>query len=445
MNELNDSFDRQVRQSLERLVDVPPRDPQAAARGRAQFLAQAESLSRGASRASAPRLTGWGGLLDLLTGKKRFALAPLTTVLIVALVLGGAGTAVYAAQDDLPTDPLYRVKTLSEDVRLGLTGDPEAQVGLSLEFADRRVEEIEALNRMRVVPPGPLAARLQAQLDRALDAAAGLDDAGMNRALRKAQTTIEQQILRMAAVQANAPEHAQPAVARVQTMLAERRALVQLGLADPAAFRERERTRDGEPQPTPAHTPGSGIGPGLGISQTVTPGGSLGPGPGISQTVAPTNGLGPGISQTATPGGTEPGPGISQTVTPAGGYGPGPQMTPTPGVGDGHPEPTPAGGNLQPTPAPGGGDAPQPTAVPGGNPEPTPSGSGGGGNGGDPQPTSAPGGGDTPQPTSAPGGDPEPTPGSGGGGGNSSDPQPTSVPGGDSPQPTPGRGSSGHS
>ncbi len=332
----------------------------------------------------------------------------MTVVLIVSLALGGTGAAVYAAQDDLPTEPLYGVKTLSEDVRLGLTGNPEAQVKLSLEFANRRMGEIESLNVGGVVPPDPVATRLQAQLDNALHVAAGMDDAGLNRALIQVQAAIEQQTQRMAQVQANAPEEAQPILARVQAMLAERRALAQMGLEDPLAFRQRQRTRIGEPQPTPLHTPGSGIGPGPGISQTVTPGNGFGPGPGISLTVAPGNGFGPGpgisltvtpsgpfgpgagisqtvtpgngfgpgpgISQTVTPGnGFGPGPGISQTVTSGGGYGPGPQVTLTPASGSGN------GGNPQPTPEPGGGGNPQPTPVPGsgGNLTPTPKPSGG--------------------------------------------------------------------
>ncbi len=275
----------------------------------------------------------------------------MTIVLIVSLALGGGGAVVYAAQNDLPTEPLYGLKTLSEDVRLGLTGNPEAQVQLSLEFANRRVEEMAALAERGAIPPEPVAARLQTQLDNALHIAAGMDDAGLNRALARTQERIEQQIQRMAMAQANAPEQAQPVLARVQAMLTERRALAQMGLADPQAFRQRQQTRTGEPQPTPLHTPDSGLGPGPGISQTVTPGGGLGPGPGISQTITPGGGLGPGpgISQTVTPGGgLGPGPGISQTVTPGGGLGPGPgiSQTVTPGGG--------LGPGPQVTPVPGG-------------------------------------------------------------------------------------------
>jgi len=376
MNEPNEPIDPRVRQSLEQLVVVPPRDAQAAARGRAQFLAQAESLSRGVSRADVPRHTGWSELLlNLFARKERFAMSTLMTVLVVvSLVFGGTGAAVYAAQDDLPTELLYGVKTLSEDVRLGLAGNPEAQVELSLEFANRRVEEITALNGIGIAPSEPVAARLQAQLDNALYVAAGMDDAGLNRALTRVQERIEQQIQRMAMVQANAPEEAQPILAQVQAMLAERHALAQMGLADPLAFRQRQRTRTGEPQPTPVHTPGSGIGPGPGISLTVAPGNGFGPGPGISLTVTPsgTFGPGPGISQTVTPGnGFGPGAGISQTVTPAGGYGPGPQSTSTAG----------GGGTSQPTPEPTGGGNPQMTPIPtgGGTPGSTPKPGGGGG------------------------------------------------------------------
>jgi hypothetical protein len=449
MKKPNDSIDPRVRQSLEHLSNVPPRDPQAAARGRAQFLSQAESLSRDLSRARVPRRTGWGELLDLFIRRKHFALTPLATVsLMVVLALGVTGAVVYAAQDDLPTDPLYRVKTLGEDVRLGFTGSPEAQVELSLEFANRRVEEMEALNRMGVVPPGPVAARLRAQLDRVLYTAAGLDDAGLTCALTQVQATIEQQTLRMAMVRANAPEQAQPIIAQVQAALTERHALAQMGLADPQAFRQRQRTQSG-PQPTPFHTPSSGVGHGPAISQTVTPDHGLGPGHGISLAVTPggTFTPAPSISPTATPGhglGTA-GPGTSLTVTPSGTFSPSPgiSQTVTPGSS--------GSGDSQPTPEPGGGS--------GDNPQPTPVAPSGSGSDDEPQPTPGDGGGDNPRPTSIPGGgdgdDSQPTPVPGGGSEGSGDSQPTPksgegdgasqvtpAPGGGSPAPTPKSGGS---
>lgn len=67
-------------------------------------------------------------------------------ILIVTTLVslfGGAG-AVYAADDAVPGDILYPVKTLVEDARL-LLADEEADVDLLLEFLDERLAEIGIL------------------------------------------------------------------------------------------------------------------------------------------------------------------------------------------------------------------------------------------------------------------------------------------------------------
>lgn len=60
-----------------------------------------------------------------------------------ALLASGAGVA-YASEGALPGDPLYSAKTTIEGVRLAFSGS-EGDVALFNEFANRRVEEMQAL------------------------------------------------------------------------------------------------------------------------------------------------------------------------------------------------------------------------------------------------------------------------------------------------------------
>ncbi len=64
-------------------------------------------------------------------------------ITMLTTLLGGGGV-VYAANDALPGEVLYPVKAVVEDVQLALTG-PEGDVALLDQFAQRRVEEVQAL------------------------------------------------------------------------------------------------------------------------------------------------------------------------------------------------------------------------------------------------------------------------------------------------------------
>ncbi|OGL64533.1 hypothetical protein A3F52_02460 [Candidatus Uhrbacteria bacterium RIFCSPHIGHO2_12_FULL_47_11] len=81
-------------------------------------------------------------IFHLLIPKLRFKY--MIVALILALVLGGGGT-VAAAQNDLPGDALYGVKLASERVAERLVRSEETKVALDAKFADRRADEIVAL------------------------------------------------------------------------------------------------------------------------------------------------------------------------------------------------------------------------------------------------------------------------------------------------------------
>ena len=394
MNPLDDSIDPRVKAALDQLRPASPRDPQAEARGRAAFLAQAQMLGQAVS---ARPIRRHRGQIHFFLGKE---LSPMTTiatiVLVLALALGGTGGAVYAAQNDLPTETLYSLKLLSEDARLSLTADPTARANLLLEFAQRRVQEITALSAKSQPPLEPVATRLREEVDAALQMAASVDDATRNRMLAQIQAQLETELQAMTQAEAIASGEAAPILDQTRTMLQERQQLCQIGLADPQAFRDQlgdltrdqdqDRLRDqtgtpqagdqdqdrlreqtGTPQrgPDPSRTP-EPIGTALGPGPVNTPPGAgpqetaIGPGP---QETA----MGPGPQETAMgpgPQETAMGPGPQETA-----MGPGPQET---AMGPG-PQETAMGPGPQETAM---GPGPQETAM-GPGPMNTPVGSGG--------------------------------------------------------------------
>ncbi len=267
-----------------------------------------------------------------------------TILLVVSLLLGGSGITVAAAQASLPDDPLYPVKTWSEDLRSEITRDPQARLNLSLELAERRTAEIAQMVARDEVPPEPVLLRLQTHLQTALQLAAAQNDAQAIRALERIRQRLEVQYQRLLQ-QANVINPmAQAVLARTRAMIQTHLQAVQEGLQDPQTLRQ--RLRQGMPETVPPRnqqpggnpwaqdTPGSGYGSGQGgnpwTQDTPTPGSGYGSGQGGNPWTqdTPTPGSGYGSGQ----GGN---PWTQNTPTPGSGYGPGPgpEATCTPGSG----------------------------------------------------------------------------------------------------------------
>ena len=295
-----------------------------------------------------------------------------TLMLIAALLLGGGGVTAVAAQTANPDSMLYPVKVWSEDARYSITGDDFARLDLSLEFANRRMAEIQSQLAAGETPGEALQFRLQNHLELALRLAAGLPPEQTSGALLRVQTALQSQLRAADAWQITGSAGEQVRH-RVRSMLQERLNLCEEGLQDPLQLRQRLQERQQNrinsdptlsgasslnPWTTGTPTPGSGYGPGPGGNQnpwtdgTPTPGSGYGPGPGENQnpwtdgTPTPGSGYGPGpgtgdgtpVCETCTPGtGIGPGPGdctpTCENCTPGAGIGPGPQPTGTGGSG----------------------------------------------------------------------------------------------------------------
>ena len=135
---------------LDRLRDVSPRDPQAAASGRDAYLREAKALREAVSIAPTVRLKrifgrrgarGFSGIG--WSGAPVHALVLAVAVLV--LLFGGAVATAHAAQDSLPGNPLYSVKTGLERAQLALSRDHARNAELHLLFAEKRLGELAGL------------------------------------------------------------------------------------------------------------------------------------------------------------------------------------------------------------------------------------------------------------------------------------------------------------
>ncbi|TRZ51622.1 hypothetical protein D4S03_04840 [bacterium] len=358
----SDELDLKLKNAFNDLQNIPPRAPQAAARGRENFLKQAMVFRQVVSRKSDQRHNRWNNIIFPLFQRKE-RLPVLNTLIAVVLAMsvffGGTGATVYAAQGSLPDEALYPVKTWSEDAILSLTGPAQMHLNYVLDFSDRRVAEMAGLLAAGKPIPEGVEYRLQNELDLVLELTAGMDDPQAIQQMLQIRTRAETQMQTMTMLMSGAPESAEPILLRTQARLQEQIQLATMGEADPQGFRMKIQQRFQNQGGSGEQTPGTGNNP-------------QDPGP-----VNPTEMPGPSGT------GNGPGPGGNQTTGTPGQYGPGshtPDRTPQPGGVSG--EPTPGTGSNPQGPGPmsptdilvptGTSDGPgpgmnQPTGTPGQN------------------------------------------------------------------------------
>lgn len=310
-------LDSRLEAYLDSLRPTPPRNTDEADRGRAAFLEEAASLGVPVSSRDKWRLKGW--IIPLW--KKRKEKSPMMTILTTLLVtltlaLGGTSATVYAAQNSLPDDFLYPLKTFTEDVQLGLRSDPQDQFDLLFDFTARRFKEINVMVDTGEPIPAKAAVRLQQQMSTMLKLAAGMDDAQLHQALMQIQAALQAHNQVMTNLMAQRPDQVDPMMTQLHQRLQTQQRLVNDGLSEPNLFRQRINSagnHPGEyPEPTPKLGEGKGLGPGnrtarpeptatgtLTTTATATPDqDSEGPGPGPGGD-GDNNGQGPGEPQPA--------------------------------------------------------------------------------------------------------------------------------------------------
>jgi len=252
----NDHSEEWMQKRLLVLHDVPGRSPDAEKTGRARFLGEAASLPAHSSY----RQNLWGTFKSFVSGRPaRLAFSAAAAVcLMLALLLVGSGTVVYAAQGSQPNQILYPVKLLSEDVRLRLAVNPQSQFQLNLTFADRRLDEIDKLAQSGQDPGTQVTDRLQNELNAALDSAANLESEGAVKALENMQANLQQHEDQLLKLQSQANPHAAANYTRVVEMLKEKVSLAEQGVKDPQSIHQllqQQQKQDKKPfEATPTST-----------------------------------------------------------------------------------------------------------------------------------------------------------------------------------------------
>jgi len=377
-----DKLKPEIRQDLEKLRQAPSRSPQKTASGRANYIYEAQEIRNAVSMGSKLRHKEWK-LIPLQTRKEPFRMSALATILlIVSLVFGGSTATLAAAQAALPDQPLYGLKLASEETRAQLTNQTQSRFELTLQFTNRRMQELQSLVEKGITPPQALLTRYQNQVELALRLAAGMPEEDLAPALLRLQETLRNHEQAMLQLQLQNPS--EPALQQLMLMIQTRLQLCQSGLDDPNSFRYQVQTQKGEeftpqsgqinsdggenqsggnPWTEGTPTPGSGYGEGNGSNPwttgTPTPGSGYGDGSGGNPytTGTPTPGSGYGDSS----GGN---PYTTGTPKPGSGYGDGsggnPYTTGTPTPGSGYGDGS--GGNpyTTGTPTPGSGYGPGP-------------------------------------------------------------------------------------
>jgi len=289
------------------LRSAAPIDPQVAAAEKAKFLLQGENLRQGLIPGSSVVYPEQDHRkLNALQRKQHLPyIKALVATILVLIFLVGSSFTVYAAQNSLPGQPLYLIKSWSEDVRLSMTFSTKAKLNLTLDYTNRRVDEISRLVASGKVLNDRTSERLQSELDNALQLAAQLDDPQMQNALGQIKRRAENQGITLEELINRLPPQAEPAIIHLQERLDEQVNLSTIGVKNPQAFRselhERLRARQG-PKHSPASDQSQSTPPGS--SNTPMPeqeDGHGGPGNGHGQSTPGNGNHGPKPTDTANP------------------------------------------------------------------------------------------------------------------------------------------------
>lgn len=223
---------------LHQLQEVPAREIELVSSGRSQFLEEGRILRISETGKLAQRVIDPNKTIS--KGTRRKTGTPvwnglMAAILAVVVFFGGTAATVFAAQGSLPDEALYPLKTLSEDARLSLTSSTQGQLNLALEFSDRRLAEIAALQAAGKPIPQNVTDRFQKEADFALTMVAAMNDTEMAQGLSQALTRAEVQLQIVSALVAGHP--ADQVIQAVATRLQEQIQLMNLGHGNPQGFR----------------------------------------------------------------------------------------------------------------------------------------------------------------------------------------------------------------
>lgn len=236
----NIEINPRLKKELDHIQEVPERGLQASHAARENYLAQVRTMKprpiqtkKAGRRAEGVRRRSW---------VSRFAV--IAAVFLVAL--SSIGGTVYAAQASGPEDMLYGVKTLTEDIWVGLESDPGEKLDLITLFADRRLSEIEAQAAAGEPISERALDRLEKHTQQMLDQAAQMGVGNIENALRQVQQSLELQNQVMTKLQQQTPGGGEPGLVKAQEEVQSRLRLVENGINEPQGFQEQMRIENSD-------------------------------------------------------------------------------------------------------------------------------------------------------------------------------------------------------
>ena len=220
---------------------VPQRDPEMAAKGRANFLLEVKELQ---AKKSTPWLAEiFGAIFSLpIQANRRLATTVASILTAIVLTFGAVGGTVYASQDSLPNQTIYAVKTLTEDIRLRFSKQPEEKIRLLEMFANRRVEELYALSEKEEEFSQVTVTRLEQHAEDMLILASEQEGKDLTQSLNQIRKSLQAQEEKIAKLANTEHGNAVKKLTQVQKKLREKIHLAEEGLDNPAAFRKKMKS-----------------------------------------------------------------------------------------------------------------------------------------------------------------------------------------------------------
>ncbi len=226
-------LDPRLEKKLKTIDRIPARDARAIENGRSQFQLEVDrtivNSLKAVSKSEDRRPKGWivtnGKNTIPRKGLTKMAKVFLTIFLAVTTFLTATSVTLVAAQSSMPDQALYPAKIWTEDVRMDLaSNDPQTQLNLALEFADRRITEIETMATQDKAAPDSVLDRWQLDISYAYQALLQLQGEDFGPALARVEATLRTQLESMS--QNGANSQTQALLTRSRTMIQEHLRLI---------------------------------------------------------------------------------------------------------------------------------------------------------------------------------------------------------------------------
>jgi hypothetical protein len=191
---------------------------------------------------------------------RRSVLAGLAILMVLAAFLfGGVGITAYAASSSLPGDALYPLKTTVETLRAGWTLDSASRARLYMEFAARRLVEIQSLMDSDRHQDIPRATReFERDVQRAMDATVRLSQTDPRQAMAlNAELAIALRVYNdiLNALIASTPLDSQPALQSAIDASQTAADVLLAGQNDDVNDHDSTFDDEDDPSPVPSQTP----------------------------------------------------------------------------------------------------------------------------------------------------------------------------------------------